>query len=481
MEKRSEKAALDRWLLGLFLVLYFLVLCVLSLKVPADWSLSVPEDRGFFPDEKGRLMAPLFFYEHGVLPTGYEPEVRMNLWGFSYASYPLMLGAVIGGVLMKIAGLFTQNMDWIVFAARMTSICAGTGFAFWVIKIGEALFAKPVNYLFASSIIFLPQIIFCSLYLNNDIVALCGGSMMLYSWILGLRRGWTWPSVVLLSLGVSMVALSYYNAYPWILLSIVMYFVIWRRRFSGSFTEMMKDKAFLRLTIGSIVMVLVIIVPFFVRAAVNNNGDFLGFATVSEMSTKYGATGFKPSQRPTPQHLGMNLWTMLTTDHYLGEGKNWLLYTYRSFIGVLGQMSVFLPRFVYWFYGAFAVIGVVGYIASIISTIRRHDADAGSLMFDVVMLVNIMLVAGLALWYSYATDYQPQGRYVFPMILSLTYVIVSGWSRLLQRFVKETGAESMICGLLCGAMCCTAAWAFITCYLQGAAPYVAALASSSGM
>ncbi|WP_140445690.1 MULTISPECIES: hypothetical protein [unclassified Bifidobacterium] len=454
----SHDAMPQRLLLAAFLVAYFVILCVLSVRAPVD--------KDFFPDEKWRLTLPLYFYEHGSLPTGYEESTRMTPWGFSYASYPLMLSTVLGGILMKIMGLVTSNINWIVFAGRLVCIGAGVVFAYFVIRISALLFDGPISYLFASTVIFLPQIVFCSLYFNNDIIALCGSSMILYSWLLGFKNGWSMRSGILLALGVSVIALSYYNAYSWILMSIFVYFLVWHRS-SDSFVSLFQNRRFYRMTFMIIGIVLVLILPFFIRAAIINHGDFLGFSTVSRMSEQYGESNYKPSGRPTPQHLGMSLWGMLTTNHYLGGTNSWLLFTYRSFIGVFGPMKVFLPQIMYILFGLIFAIGVVGCIAGTIFD-AVHGAYGKRWYFDAVMLCNMVIVIALALQYSYATDYQAQGRYILPMVLSFMYFVTRGWSYALNAVgaaAKRKELIYLLCGGVIGVECCLVIVSFVAYYL----------------
>ena len=43
--------------------------------------------------------------------------------------------------------------------------------------------------------------------------------MILYAWVSYLREDWTWKNCILLAVGMAVCALSYYNAYGWILCS----------------------------------------------------------------------------------------------------------------------------------------------------------------------------------------------------------------------------------------------------------------------
>lgn len=56
-------------------------------------------------------------------------------------------------------------------------------------------------------------------YVNTDSLALLAAAMILYAWASYLREDWTWKNCILLAVGMAVCALSYYNAYGWILCS----------------------------------------------------------------------------------------------------------------------------------------------------------------------------------------------------------------------------------------------------------------------
>lgn len=436
--RHIDVSAVERVVLWTVVIAYFLMLCYITYRLPFS------EYPKAFPDEDARLALPRFFYDTGSLPTGGEEAVRYPGWGFSYASYPLMLNTLIAGVLMRIMGLFTSNPDWIVFAARLVSILSATAVVYYAFRAGRVLFGRPMGYVLGLLPMMLPQFIFCGLYFNNDMPAVCGASMVLYAWALALGRGWRPSNAVLLGVGMGIVAVTYYNAYTWILLSLVWYAYIWHAR-AGNWGFLRDVSGFWRTTGLIVGVTAVIALPFFVRAAVINHGDFLGFSTIRRYAMQYAVPELRPDLRPTPQHLGMSLGQMLTTDHYMGPGTNWLSMVYKSSIGMFGYMAVPVPTLMYWAYGVFIVVGLLGAVYGLVRRLLRRRAGAGAgiayvdgvndangagdtnVVLDAIMLANIMLVMGLAMYYSYATDYQAQGRYVLPMLLSVAYFVVSGW------------------------------------------------------
>ena len=104
--------------------------------------------------------------------------------------------------------------------------------------------------------------------------------------------------------------MSYYNSYGWILCSIFIFFAseLWQRR------KKLSDKELWKWGIYISIVVLVIISFFFIRNAVLYHGDFLGMSSLTESSEMFAREDIKPSNRPTPQNLGMGFGEMLRDD-----------------------------------------------------------------------------------------------------------------------------------------------------------------------
>ena len=79
MQKKSEKIIFTLYLLG------FLALALtLALLQPLA---NTPPLYGNPPDEHARYLIPQFICKYGKIPTGWEEEVRIPAYGFSYALY----------------------------------------------------------------------------------------------------------------------------------------------------------------------------------------------------------------------------------------------------------------------------------------------------------------------------------------------------------------------------------------------------------
>jgi len=99
----------------------------------------------------------------------------------------------------------------------------------------------------------------------------------------------------------------------------------------------------------------------------------------------------------------------------------------RSFVGVFGWFNVYMPEWVYHAFAAVAVLGVVGCLWRFVA--RPADRRVLIVLSSIPPLA-LALVVHLNLTYS-----QPQGRYLFPALTSITLLIALGlealprWSR----------------------------------------------------
>lgn len=324
---------------------------------------------------------------------------------------------------MKLTSLVTKNETALFVAARFTSVLSGVIFIYFMMKILDELIKdKKVKYLgiFLSSLI--PQFVFLSSYVNNDSCAIMASSIIVYSWIRGLNDGWNFKNSITLSIGIIICALSYYNAYGWILLSIIIFIISFIKKSDKKIT--VDYKSLLKYGTFISVVVLVFVSYFFVRSYFINNGDLLGIDSFLDACEAGGADYLKPSLRNTPQNLKMSYLEMLTTTRY--GNSIWPITTYISFIGNFGYMKYKLPILIYLGYTIIIGIGLIGYFKRIRDIIK----DKKSLFFNLALISCIIIPIILSIKYSYSTDYQPQGRYIYPMFTGFIIIITLGFEKL---------------------------------------------------
>ena len=382
------------------------------------------------PDEAMRYLIPQYIYTHHALPTGTEPELINEIWGFSYALYPY-LSSILSAFFMQLASLLTTDPTALLLAARFTSVLAGTAFVFLVFKIGELLFRKKESILlFAVLCSFLPQVLFLCSYQNNDSLALFAVALIFWCWIRGHLDGWKISSCVGLGLGCGICALSYYNAYGYILCSIP-FFLISMKLLKKKRSEILKK----------FVLILGIALLaggwFFVRNALLHDGDFLGRETIAEQAEMYAMEEFKPSSHETPDSLGLSF-----SETFLDSEEpyvDWVKNTVYSFIGVFSFLTVFMDLPVYVLYLAFLILGLVLFLALGI----RKDwwKDRGKRLLLLTGFLCMVIPLAMSLYNSYYSDFQAQGRYLMPGLIPLMMMIAGGYDALPGTFSEKEGIK----------------------------------------
>lgn len=389
------------------------ILPLVCLLVCVLWSCRLPVEQA--PDEYMRLPIPFYILEHGKLPLGTDLEVRNPWWGTSYAFTPYG-ASLLSFAFMRIVSFITTSEGMLIVAARLPSALFMAATVLLCEKIGKRVFSSPLSpYCMALFVGLLPQMVFLGSYLNQDAMEVFATALIVYAWLLGAEHAWDIPRCLLLAVALGVCALSYYFAYIYLLASVAVYFATARH-------AVVSD----RLTTGrmwrrALLITLVALAVggwFFARNYFLYDGDLLGRATSTAMSEKYAIAWLKPSANTSVRDKGMALIDMVIST----DDGGWLDHTVKSFIGCFGYMTTWLSPKVYLAYKV--VIGVPFLLLPV--HLVRGTAYEGRAAIRVALIVCAIVVFGLAAYYSWAVDYQPQGRYVMGALMPLALGVASG-------------------------------------------------------
>lgn len=426
MEKREKRW--EKLYIGFIFVLLFL------------WSVSAKAATG--PDEAMKYDVCKYIAVNGHLPHGGDPSIRNGIWGTSYGFTPL-LSYIVSAIFLKIACLFTEDAQILYIAVRFTSVLCITGMTAMIIRIGHLLFEKRNSrWLFIALTTLLPQVLYLGSYLNNDSFALLTISIIIYAWIRGTREQWDVKSCVLLAVGIGLCALSYYNAYGYILCSIPLFFFSFRKsgKTRGNMIRMWKMA-------GLIAGIAFLIAGWwFIRNAVIYQGDFLGLTTSNQYAEAYAQAEFKPSLRPNPNHLGWSFYEMLISN-------NWIRDTLMSFVGLLGTTGLPILGKIYKCIWGVILLGYLGIAAMVMNREKSQD----SRLLSIIFVLSIVIPVGLSFYHSYWIDFQPQGRYLMPMLIPFMYFSVTGLEYIFEKLpvkVKWIPYIVIEAGLVISAFVC---------------------------
>ena len=414
--KKNKKIIMTIFLIGLFC--YYLI-----------WTVSQPYNS--CPDEKMKWDICKYIAEHNSIPDGRDESIRDSAWGISYAFQPI-LTYMICAVFVKIASIFTTQQFALVVAARLVSTISMTLTIYFVIKIANKLFKDKgiYKYLFIVFIAFQPITAFLASYINNDSTAILAISMIIYLWILGLESNWKTKHCILLGGAVGFCALTYYNAYGYILCSVLICL-------SSAVLNKMDAKEIAKKALIVASVAFAVAGWWFVRNAIIYDGDILGTKTQNEYGDKYALEKYKPSVRKTPENSNESIWHMLNEDA-------WANTTAKSFVGIFGYHSILMSNKIYYSYLSLWLIGGLGCLLKFKDLFIYKKEEKSKYILNYIFVIAIIIPILLSIIYSYTSDFQPQGRYIMGIIIPFMYFVVNGIQTMLEKFIKSEKIRNII-------------------------------------
>lgn len=423
--KQHKKISLELLFFALYMTGFFVMAVVLLIFQPHVDTISTNPVSP--PDEYFRMLIPKYICEHGKLPTGLEEEVRITGCGFSYGLYNT-LPYIIQGWLMRFVSVFTDSQLALLYAGRSVNVVFGCCMAVFVYQLGKRLFTDSrFRWLFCVAVMYLPENLFVHSYINTDSCCMLATAMILYGLVWGYQDGFDVKNCVCLATGIVLCALSYYNAYGYILCSVLLfaaYYIVREKTKPGIIGKWRCDwkKMFLY---GGLVSLLVIIGAgwWYVRAYFVLDGDILGLRTKEELALLYALDETSPLN--TYAALGISIYQMLAENHFFQC-------LYDSFIAAFGSLSITGVYWTYLSYKLFFGAGIMGGLWSLGCCLahKGHKINGKRLFFHLNMIVCMVLPLIITIRYAYTMNYQHQGRYILPALIPLMYYTVRGIQRL---------------------------------------------------
>lgn len=456
MKNKTQKLSRENVIDCIFLAAVFVFIFLWAYIAPLNAS----------PDESMRYDIVEFLMQNGTLPDGRDEAIRHGIWGISYAFNPIT-PYIVGAWFAKFVQIFTNSFHATLMAARMVNIILGTLTAYFTLKIGKCLFSKDVAYFMAILVSFLPGVVFVNSYINADAMALFASAWIIYCWVKAMQEGWSNRLCVELAIALAVCTLSYYNAYGYLLCSALY--------FAGMFCKCQEKQWDYQqmLKKGCLILFVVFLLAgwWFIRSAILYDGDFLGMKTSSMYAERYALEEYKPSNRQTPQSLGMSLIGMMFW--IPGDWMyNWMGTVAASFVGTFGFMNIFMPE--NWTKGYWLVffIGVLGVLwnwkrffrvaiqrvskeiipdedsKQIVLTFSKNKVWNTENWLRICLVFAGLIPCVLLLYYAYTSDFQAQGRYLMPGCIPLMYFITLGFDTTLKKIVKNERIRNWIFRIL---------------------------------
>ncbi len=142
----------------------------------------------------------------------------------------------------------------------------------------------------------------------------------------------------------------------------------------------------------------------------------------------YAQPGFRPSERPKPYHQGWSWYQMLFTSGWLENITDQLYWNIKDLRlesdgqGLSGDWNTFF------------LAGIIGYLAGG----WKRKIFSSDRLLHITFLICMVIPCGLSIYYSFFySDYQPQGRYLMPMLIPFLYFVTTGLTLVLEKIPQK--------------------------------------------
>ncbi len=378
------------------------------------------------PDEINRFKIVNYICRYGRLPHGADPQIILAGYGASYAFQPI-LTYIVQGYLLRFLTIFTQDGYLLLLAARMVNVIFGVLMAYYVRQIAKEAWKNPyLQWVFTLLVIFLPQNIFIHSYVNTDSMAMLSVAMIFFVLLRAQRTNYSRQDCVLLAVGIILCAMSYYNAYGIIVAAILIFainFIHYNKKITVEWKELLRKGSFIS------VIVLIGIGWWFIRNGILYNGDIIGMNARRECAIQTATADYNPLTRFTYQKAGVPLKEMLFETGYITLLRD-------SFIAMFGPMIIPTHGLIYiyykrlWIVTCIAALLPTGLIKQIeLKGIWKDDREISrksKIVFYAGMALFCVITIVLSIYYSYTWEFQPQGRYILPVLIPFMYLVTIG-------------------------------------------------------
>lgn len=445
------------------LVFYLLVFAAIA-------CFAMVQTYGDPPDEINRFKVVNYICSHGRLPHGADPEVILDGYGASYAFQPI-LTYMIQGFLLRFLKLFTSDGYVLLLAARMVNAVFGVFMAYYVRRIAKEAWKNPwLQWVFTLMVVFLPQNIFIHSYVNTDSMAMLSVAVIFYALLKAQRTGYERGDCIRLAAGIILCAMSYYNAYGIIVAAMLIFFFhyVHISKEKGLWVEW---RPLVRNGIFISILVLAGIGWWFIRNAVLYDGDIIAMNARRECAIQTAMEEYNPLTRFTYQNSGASLYEMLFTTSYLRLLRD-------SFIAMFGPMLIPTHGLIYVYYKRFWILACTAAVLPLqFLWIKQDNTEPevrkNRFVFYFSMALFCAITIGLSIYYSYTWEFQPQGRYILPVLIPLMYLVTLGMEKLcgLMEWAASRIAASITneksrtltagAGKACGKLFCLGVMAYV--------------------
>lgn len=149
--------------------------------------------------------------------------------------------------------------------------------------------------------------------------------------------------------------------------------------------------------------------------------------------------------------------------------EGWLWATIKSATGWFGYLSLDIPKPSQWVHRALNAIAGLGNLAALArcwpgnpfkgalrvtneSPVLPGLVGASRRLLQWCFVWAIIIPWMLSIYFSWTQDYQPQGRYILPMLIPFTYFMTRGIAWVVERFLVSHRHRQIAAVALCAIL-----------------------------
>lgn len=151
---------------------------------------------------------------------------------------------------------------------------------------------------------------------------------------------------------------------------------------------------------------------------------------IAEQKALYAFKGSTVKNNPSASYPGLALKNKgVTLRKLFLENDEWRQMSFKSFFGVYGYMNLYSKKYHFMMTDML----LAGGFLFIIFYLAYHSLSSKDLLVLLTVLLFSSLAIGQSVYFSWIADYEPQGRYLFPIIP----MVLVGLSRLPEMLQKR--------------------------------------------
>jgi hypothetical protein len=378
---------------------------VISLSLVTGLSFVMVMKAGFSasPDERDHFMAAEYYKSHSLTPQKYSGEgvyTYNSTWNYSRVYEPC--------IEYYLAGKFSNLFDNFLVSFRSVRLSGVLLLVFFII----IALRFPDKNSFLMPLLITPQIWYIFSYVNDDYFPLFISILLLIlteEWKSDLLKGIfntkTCLGLIILG-GILGILIMEKRNYLIFVLFYLFYIFSLPILFSGDYKYDIKAffwalKKYIKIPVLIILVALAIVVAKkFTLSETKGNVS-------KEVAAYYEQSHLKSESFRANDFSGKHKFVS-----YYKMIKPWFKKSYKSFNGVYGYMKYYGS---WWYYQLISFLQIILFLTLLLTLYFRKNPELYWWFFVFLVMLLITLFASSYLW-SYQNSYQPQGRYLFPIL-----------------------------------------------------------------